>query len=298
MTETAISATPSVSEVATPSSTGPAAGSNGTASVPSNANSTNGAQAAPGTESFTSVDPSKLPPELKSAYDNMLRDYKNKTTSIAEQRKSFESSAKKAELFDQISSDPAFVDYWNGLNSKQKAQAVSDVSQNSNLKISPEEFAKAFESPENFLSLVDKVAERKMAGLQRKVQETESELIVTKASDFLKDFKSRPEYKDFDKYDKNGFITYQIQVNPPERADPRLWENALKRAYQNAERVYGEIYEDGRKTALARIQEKADLSTESPSNASAQIYPGGDPKKLTARDAVALAKKGIRVPRN
>lgn len=288
----------------TPAATGAPTPDTGTASVstgtvtPSGQASTGNGESAPAEESFTSVDPNRLPPELKAAYNNMLTDYKKKTAEVAARRRDYDSLSKKAGLYDQISSDEAFVRYWNGLSDTQKKEAVSEASGDGQVQITEAEFAQAFESPQNFQAFVNKLADQKMQGLSQKTQSLEQELVVTKASEFVKDFKMRPEYKDFDKFDKYGFITYQIQANPPSKADPRAWESALKSAYKNAEQVYGDIFEEGRKNGLTRIEEKARLSTESPSNSLAGSYSGGDPKSLSVAEAVALARKGIKVPKN
>ena len=45
-------------------------------------------QGAPIEETFTKVDVNTLPPQLRESYNNMLRDYKQKTTQIAETVKS------------------------------------------------------------------------------------------------------------------------------------------------------------------------------------------------------------------
>lgn len=62
-------------------------------------------------DSFTNIDPQSLPPELKGLYNNMLTDYRAKTTEVAPWRKSFEG----------LDVDPdearAMIDFYQSLNS-------------------------------------------------------------------------------------------------------------------------------------------------------------------------------------
>ena len=93
---------------------------------------------------------------------------------------------------------------------------------------------------------------------------------------------------------KYGFITYQ--VNARGAVPEQKWEATLTDAYQNAKRVYSEIFEEGRKAGLTRTQQKVSQQTEIPATGPAQIYSGSDPKKLSVREALELAQKGIKVP--
>lgn len=51
------------------------------------------------TSTFTNLDPNSLPPELRSFYDSMLKDYRQKTEEISEQKK-------KAALLESAANDP------------------------------------------------------------------------------------------------------------------------------------------------------------------------------------------------
>src|SRR5882724_9055989 len=98
MSETAVASPTPETQTATPgASQEPVSSGSGTVQ-------TNGSEApatAPSEDSFYSGDPNSLPPELKQAYTNMLKDYKQKTTSIADVRK-------KAEAYDGLSKDQRF----------------------------------------------------------------------------------------------------------------------------------------------------------------------------------------------
>src|SRR5438132_8579355 len=72
------------------------------------------AQSAPVEESFTSVDPKTLSPELLAVYKSMQSDYTKKLAPLAETRK-------KADAFDKVTSRSDFKDWWNGASKQQKA---------------------------------------------------------------------------------------------------------------------------------------------------------------------------------
>jgi len=72
--------------------------------------------------------------------------------------------------------------------------------------------------------------------------------------------------------------------------------NKLNEAYSWAKAVTQKYYEKGRADALKRIEQKVAGSTEPPTQATKGAYTGPDPKKLSVREAMDLAKKGIKVP--
>jgi uncharacterized protein YdeI (BOF family) len=74
--------------------------------------------------------------------------------------------------------------------------------------------------------------------------------------------------------------------------------NKLNEAYGWAKQVSQKYYEKGRAEALQTIQKKVASSTEPPTNAAKGAYTGPDPKKMSVRDAIDLAKKRITVPRD
>lgn len=275
-TPTATTATPAMQE---PMAT------NGTVQTQpvSDAPSTTGAQTAPDGDTFTSVDVNSLPPELKAKYDSMLSDYKRKTGEIADRRREIDTIEQKAKAYDQVSSDPAFVQYWNNLSKPQQAQVREDAG------ISDQEFNQAFESKENFAKFINKVAQVSTAQSQQEITNLKADLMI-------KDFKGRN--PDFDQLNEDKFIEIQIKADPRTYTnDPKQWERALGDAVQNARSVRSKLIEAGRREGLARVSEKVSQSTNPPTASPEQLYPGGDPSKLSVAEAVDLAKRGIKVPR-
>lgn len=241
-------------------------------------------EAAPSEDSFLSNDPKSLPPELRKHYDNMLRDYKRKTADVAELRK-------RAEAFDAIRQDKRFVDFWtNQVALEQQAlRKLEDTKQG--MDVSDEEFEKALSSKQEFLKLMAKVAQGSTQDIQKKLEQTQAELTTSRASEAIEEFAEQGHQDIYDLESNYGFISYQF------KADPNI---KLDDAYNNAKAVYDQIYQKGFEAARAELQanmqKKAAASTEIPSGAPAGAYAGPDPKKLTAAEALAYARKGIVVP--
>ena len=296
MSETAVASPTPEAPAANPASQEPVQETSGTVQT----NGSEAAGAAPSEETFFSGDPNSLPPELKQAYTNMLKDYKNKTQSIADVRK-------KAEAFDQVSKDQRFVDYWNGLSREQKAdikEQKAEVEKTLGQKITDEEFTKAFQDKDSYLAMQEKIAQMAFEKSQKKIEKLEQQLSVKEAADTVESFATevgkdgKPIRPDFYSLDEDQLITGYLNVNPPESNSQKDYVNKLNEAYGWAKQVSQKYYEKGRADALARIQQKAATSTEPPTNGAKGAYTGPDPKKMSVRDAMELAKKGIRVPRD
>ena len=258
------------------------------------------AQSAPAEESFSSIDPETLPPELKAVYKNLQADYTKKTMSIADMRK-------KAEAYDTVSKDQRFVDYWKGLNQTQKADfkdQKAEVEKKLGEKITDEEFNKAFTDKDAYLSLHEKMIRDVLDKSQKKIEKLEQQLSVKDAQDVVDSFATevgkdgkavRP---DFYSLDEDQLITGYLNVNPPENTSQPAYVAKLNEAYAWAKAVSQKYYEKGKAEALQIIQKKAAGSTEPPTSAAKGAYTGPDPKKMTVKEAMELAKKGIRVPRD
>ncbi len=297
MSDIAESPTPTEAPAATPASQGPSSAPAGTAS-PSGSEATGGA---PSEGTFFSGDPSTLPPELKPAYENMLKDYKAKTQSIAE-------SKKKAEAYDQISKDQRFVEYWNGLNRQQKAdlqdqkqEAVKRLAD----RVSPEEFQKAFSSPEEFMAFLEKANQYTSETYQKKISDLEQKLSVKEAQDIVESFASeqgpdgKPLRSDFFKMDEDQLISGYLRLNSPDKGySQKEYSQKLDEAYQWAKATTQKYYEMGKSEALKIIQQKAATSTNPPTRAAKGAYTGPDPKKITPFEALQMAKRGERVPQD
>lgn len=251
--------TPQAEPTATPAMPEPVTPAPGTVQEPNGEAPAVTGQAAPVEDTFTQVDVNSLPPKERAAYDNMLRDYKKKTADIAELRR-------KAEAYET----------W------QREQAAAQ-------RITDDDYNRAFESKDGMQQFLQKAAEP----VVQQLNETQRELAATKADLFVKDFKAK--HADFDELDSDGLITGYVQLNPPKTAEE--WEPVMKQAYSYAKKLRSKWEEAGYKRGLQRVQEKAEQSTELPSGSPAQVYAGGDPTKLSAKEAVELAMRGIKVPR-
>lgn len=275
----------------------PAQGATGTAQ----ANGSEATGTAPSEETFYSGDPSSLPPELKQAYTNMLKDYKSKTQAIAETRK-------KAEGYDQIVSRPDFKDYWSGLNKTQKAdfkEQKAEAEKRLGEKISDDDFTKAFTSKDDFLSFFERAVKEVGEKSQKQIAKLEEQLSVKEAADTVEAFATevdrttgKPMRPDFYSLDEDQLISGYLNINPPEGKSQTAYNEKLNEAYGWAKQVSQKYYEKGKAEALQIIQKKAASSTEPPTQSAKGAYTGPDPKNLSVRDAMELAKKKIRVPRD
>ncbi len=257
-------------------------------------------QSAPAEESFSSIDPKTLPPELQAVYKNLQSDYTKKTMSIADVRK-------KADAFDKVRSRSDFNEWWTGASKGQKAdfkEQKAEAEKRLGEKISDEEFTKAFASKDDFLSFLERVVQDRSEKSQKKIDRLEQQLSVKEAQDVVESFATevgkdgkavRP---DFYQLDEDQLITGFLNVNPPENTSQQAYVAKLNEAYGWAKATTQKYYEKGKAEALAIIQKKAAGSTEPPTQAAKGAYTGPDPKKMSVRDAMELAKKGIRVPRD
>jgi len=256
-------------------------------------------KAAPAEDTFYSGDPNSLPPELQQAYKNMLKDYKSKTSEIADTRR-------KAQEYDKLSANQQFKDYWSGLSRKekndfreQKAEAEKSLGQ----KISDEDFQKSFESKDGFLNLMKRVVDETQAQNLEKLKQMEDKLTVAEASDVVDRFASevgndgkpiRPDFHDLDK--EFGLITGFLRVNPPEERSEAAYNQKLNEAYTWATGMTQHYYNLGKSEGLKIVQSKVAASSEMPTSAAKGVYTGPDPKKLTVSERFQEAKKGQRIP--
>lgn len=273
--QTQESPTPASASAATPAPQGPANG-NGTASPNGDAKEAKGA---PVEESFTRVDPNTLPPQLRQAYDNMLRDYKSKTGELSEKTKSevakaVEAYKQKAETYDQIVQQEAFVKQWN------------------------EYVQKANQTPNNGQPL-DKVAE-----LEKNFQKLQQEIQVTKIDQFIDAWSKatddkgavlRPEWEKLESLEIPGAddSLLNMVIN---KAPGNTLEEKLQNGYEAAKKVYDAIFEEGKKSTITRMTERVRSSTAAPSKSGPAGSYAYDPKNPpSAKEARELAEKGIRL---
>lgn len=263
-------------------------------------------QSATAEESFTGVDPKTLTPEMQAVYKSLQSDYTKKTQAIAEERKRLPDLEQKAKSYDQLTSDQRVKDYLAGLSRgersdfrEQKAEAEKRLGE----KISDADFAKAFESKDNFLDLLQRVVEDKRAGDQKEIAELKQEVTLNKVADIIASVETeldkttkqlvRP---DFQSLEEDKLISGYLHVNPAQTL--KEYRERTIEAYNWAKSVSSKYYEKGKAEALKIVQTKSQNSSEPPTVTSKGAYTGPDPKKVDVSEAVALARKGIRVPHN
>jgi hypothetical protein len=279
------SPTPSEPQAATPATQEPAQ-AEGTAQ--NTGGDAGKGQGAPTEEGFTRLDPNTLPPEVRGAYDNMLRDYKTKTAQLAEERKSFDPVREKAASYDRLVQE---------IRTRQAAASGQRTGMPS-----PEEWQEAQFDPIKQQALFDRMLDAKVEPLRQQQKRTEALSFVEQFSS-AKDEKGQALRPDFGLLSNIGegenaldLINVFYMQNPAISDDPTAWNVALNDAYTRAKAWYDNIASKVKADVLAAAKKKASGSSETPSISAGSVYTGPDPKKITDREAVAMAMKGIRVP--
>lgn len=257
------------------------------------------AQSAPTTDTFSNIDPKTLPPELQDIYKNLQADYTKKTQSIAEVRK-------KAESFDKLSQDQEISAYLRGMDRAQKAsfkEQKQEAEKRLGEKISDEDMVKAFQTKDGFLDLIAKVVDDRTTKSQKEIDDLKSYRSQNEAMNIVESFANevdkesgKPIRPDFYKLDEDGLINGFLRVNPPEGQTNEAYRARLNEGYAWAKSVTQKYYELGKSEALQVVQKKVATSTQPPTHAAKGSYEGPDPKKLSPREAMEYAKKGIRIP--
>lgn len=271
--------TPGSGGAATPA-TEPAAS---TGTVPTNGEASG--QGAPGgEESFTRLDPRTLPPQLKQSYDAMLRDYKEKTTKLSEMTKSevakaVEAYKQKAELYDQVAGTEDFVKMWNDYVQK---------SQGANPNADP----------------ADPVAKLQTELQQMKQSLEKQELSkVTDAFAEAKNEKGELVNPDFDELNgivigKHGDKEFSLLRACIELSGAKSPQERLTIGYKTAKAIKDQIFEAGKKAGMGRLQTKVLNGSHPPSGANGEVATVTDKRPKSAREALAMAKKGVVVSRD
>lgn len=274
--DTSISSpTPTSDAMATPATDPTFA--NGTAQPGGDANG----QGAPADSGFTRVDPNTLPPQLRSTYDNLLRDYKEKTTKLSETVKSESAAFKqRAELYDQLSGQEEFVKQWNEyvqkVNAKQQeSQAVQGLPPDIQQKL------------------------QKVDLIEQKMQQTEA-LEVINAFENALDDKGQKVHADFGKFAEIQIGThpqageYSLLRAAVELAPGNTTQEKLANGYKIAQQAYSAIYEEGRKAGMGRLQARVLNGTQPPSNSGPGMTTT-ERRPKNAQEALDMARKGIAV---
>lgn len=254
--------------------------------------SPNGGQAteAAPTELFQGMDPNKLPPQAKVFYDQMLRDYREKTTRLSETIKSEAAKAaeaykSKAETYDQIAAQEEFVKQWNDYVKKSQGQG---------------------ENPQNPGDPVLTEMKAKLDEMNQKIQLNEMGQITESFADAVNE-KGEKIHPDFDAL--NDIVVGEIANGPQKepfsllRAAVELAQGSnpqekLANGYKMAKAARDAIFEEGRKAGMGRVQQKVINGTQPAAHSVGDTLSITDKKPKNAREALDMARKGIIVSRD
>ncbi len=245
--------------------------------------------ATPSDDLFKGVDPNRLPPEIKQSYNDMLRDYREKTAKIqetikAEIARSTEPLKTKAEFYDQIAQQEEFVRQWNEYVQKQQSQGTQA------------------EAGDPVLSQM----KQQIQEMNQKIQLTELSQVTEAFADAVNE-KGEKIHADFDRL--NDISIGQLQNGPKAedfsllRACVELAKGAspqekLTNGYKQAKAMHDQIFEAGRKAGMGRVQAKVLNGTNPPSNAAGEVLSTTEKKPKNAREALDMARRGIVVSRD
>lgn len=275
---------------------------NGTAET-SSGQAASQVQGATAEDNFTSIDPKTLTPELQAVHKSMLGDYTKKTMAVADREKQLESALKKAAEYDKLTSSQQFKETWAEMSRREKTdfkEQKAEMEKSLGEKISDEEFNAAFQTKDGFLNLLKKVADESRMKDQKEISELKQKVGTSEASNII-DAVSLEKGKDGqfirpDFYDMEELISGYLRLNVSQ--NPKDFQQSVTNAYDWAKGYTQKFYEKGRAEALKVITQKVQNSSQPPTLSSKEAYAGPDPKTLDAHEAVALARKGQRVPRN
>lgn len=237
---------------------------------------------APTEDLFKGIDPNRLPPEARAAYDSMLKDYRAKTGKLsetvkAEVAKAAEAYRQKAEFYDSIATQEEFVKRWNEYVQQKNSELQAKESD------PQQETAK------------------KLEALESKIQRTENlEAINTFAS--AVDEKGNKLHADFDSL--NNIIVSESEVNGQKQSmsllsiavdlsEGRTPLERIANGYKAAKQLHDTIFEAGKKAGMGRVQQKLQFGSQPPSSVSPTSTAGRRPKN--AMEALQFAKQGLPV---
>lgn len=239
-----------------------------------------------GDQSFTKIDPKTLPPQLRESYNNMLRDYKEKTTQISERvkteaEKAAEAYKQKAELYDQLAGQEEFVKKWNEY--VEQANQLQ-VGQESNLELA--------KMKQDLQRIQQSIQMSELSEVTKAFAEAENE----KGEKLRPDFEKLNEIEIGSLQTPEGKETYSILRASVELSPGKTPQEKLANGYAQAKKLYDTIYEEGRKAGLERVQRKVLNGSQPPSQGSGDITLT-EKRPKNAREALELARKGIAVSR-
>lgn len=280
MSETALADNPTATGTDNPQE--PVSQVNGTGAT------TNGqAQGGAPDDIFKGIDPNRLPPEAKAAYNSMLKDYREKTARIsetikAEKEKAIESYKQKADFYDQFASREDAVKWWNEYVQRVNNQQTT---QQGDPKLSK--------------------MEAQLQEMQQKIQISELSQITEAFAD-AKDEKGIRLHPQFDELnnihigklaDGDQSEDFSLLRGCVELAQGGTPAEKLANGYKMAKAVYDGIFESGKKAGMGRLAQKAQNGTLPPTNVTGDTLTVTDKKPRSAREALEMAKKGQMVSR-
>lgn len=247
----------------------------------------NDGQGAPADEGFTHVDPKTLPPQLRSAYDNMLKDYKNKTTSLSETIKqeterAVQAYREKASQYDQISTQEEFVKMWNDYVQKSQSQGQAQEG-----------------------DPVLNQMKQQLQEMSQKIQVSEMTQVTDAFAEAINE-KGEKIHPDFDSLNSislgkiqngNNVEDFSLLRACIELSQGKTPQERLANGYKLAKSAHDSIFESGRKAGMGRMERKIQNSSLPPSHSSGDVLNMTDKKPKNAREALEMAKKGLVVSR-
>ncbi len=259
-------------------------------------------QSATGKESFLpkDVDLNTLPPEARAVVEkinnDMLKGFTEKTMKLSEERKAAESLKQKAEYYDRLMSDQRVRSLLSGQNGQ--AQATDQ-----NQRPTEEEWEQSKIDPSMIPDLI-----RRERAYDEQVRQQET--LRNDAAAFVDEFTNaigedgktlRPDFTELVDVGPEGAKTNLVNLfltqNPMSANDPNQWGQALTDAYEKAKKFKDHFLALGKKEAIEAAKKRANGSSERPTGIGGVGYTGPDPSTISDTDAIALAKRGVRIPR-
>lgn len=237
-------------------------------------------QSAPVEDNFTRVDPNTLPPQLKQTYENMLRDYKDKTARVSETAKTeaakmTEAYKKKADFYDAFVQHEDLVKYYEDFRQKLTQPPANPT------------------DPQN----------QEIQTVKQQIQEIQAQKVI---EDFQNAKNEKGDFINGD-FEKLGNIvvgeipnqdgtknTYSLLRAAVELASGTTPAEKLMNGYKSAKATFDAIFEEGKKMGMGRIQAKVRNSSLPPSS----VNPGSSAphRAKNALEALQFAKQGLLPP--
>lgn len=258
-------------------------------------------QTAPAEETFFSGDVNSLPPKLRESYENMNRDYKEKTAKLAEERRQSEGLKEKAGYYDQLASDPEFVKLYQQHRNVKQTPDAGEPEKEQGFRVTQEDLdAISTGDVGKFQQLLDRHHDSKNSGMKKELENAQQSIQKSQASDVLNEYAQatnadgKLSHPRFNEFSDIGLVNYFLNQDAPR--NEAEWAMKLDKAYKNSEKMYDGIFQKGKKEGLGGLQKKSDESTETPSlSPSGMSVIAADPTKISIEEAVAAAKRGQRL---